>query len=126
MTIDGIERNLDKYNIINKDIGNISINNTKKNIKEEEDHKITELKKACSEFESLFINYIIKEMRATIPKTGMFSGGKAEEIYTSMMDIQLAKNIAEEGGFGLSRMLFEQFVKNDEVENPAKNDGIKY
>ena len=73
------------------------------------------LREACTEFESLFINYILKEMRETIPKTGLFSGGKAEEIYTSMMDVQLAKDIAHKGGFGLSKMLYNQFTKREDV-----------
>jgi flagellar protein FlgJ len=82
------------------------------------------LKKACSEFESIFINYILKEMRASIPKTGLFSGGKAEEIYTSMMDMQLAKDIALKGGFGLSKMLYEQFEKKNEIEENERKDDI--
>ena len=73
------------------------------------------LKETCAEFESLFIHYILKEMRETIPKTGLFSGGKAEEIYTSMMDIQLAKDIAHKGGFGLSKMLYNQFTKREDI-----------
>lgn len=66
------------------------------------------LKEACIELESLFINYLLKEMRATIPKSGFISGGKAEEIYTSMLDSQLAKEMAARGGIGLSSLLCDQ------------------
>ncbi len=68
----------------------------------------TQLKEACFELESLFINYLLKEMRATIPKSGFISGGKAEEIYTSMLDSQLAKEMASSGGIGLSSLLRDQ------------------
>ena len=68
----------------------------------------SQLKEACSEFESVFISYLLKEMRATIPKTGLISGGKAEEIYTSMLDSQIAKEIASQGGIGLSSFVLDQ------------------
>jgi flagellar protein FlgJ len=67
-----------------------------------------ELEKACSELESLFIYYLLKEMRATVPKSGFLGGGKAEDIYTSMLDSQLAKDLSSKGGIGLSSMLLNQ------------------
>jgi len=75
------------------------------------------LKEACFELESLFINHLLKEMRATIPKSGFISGGKAEEIYTSMLDSQMAKEMASRGGIGLSSLLRGQLCidpENDE------------
>lgn len=72
------------------------------------------LKEACFELESLFINYLLKEMRATIPKSGFISGGKAEEIYTSMLDSQLAKEMASRGGIGLSSLLCDQLCTEPE------------
>ena len=66
------------------------------------------LRHACSELESLFIFHLFKEMRATIPKTGFLSGGKGEELYTSMLDAQVARELAAERGMGLSRLLVER------------------
>ena len=48
------------------------------------------LRDACLQMESLFIHHLLKEMRATIDKSGFISGGRAEEIYTSMMDAETA------------------------------------
>lgn len=67
------------------------------------------LKEAVSEFESLFINQMLKSMRDTIGKSELFHGGNAEEIYTSMLDTELSKNMARSGGIGLSDMLLRQF-----------------
>ena len=76
-----------------------------------------QLKKACFELESLFINYLLKEMRATIPKSEFIGGGKAEEIYTSMLDSQLAKEMTSGGGIGLSPLLYDQLcVKPEDDE----------
>ena len=73
-----------------------------------EQPKAIELRKACSEFESVFIAFLLKEMRATVDKSGLIDGGKSEQLYESMMDAQLARKIASTGGFGLAKMLYEQ------------------
>lgn len=75
---------------------------------EPSDKNDSQLKKACSEFESLFVYYLLKEMRATIPKSGFISGGRAEEIYTSMLDSQLARELSSKGGIGISSLLLHQ------------------
>ncbi len=66
-----------------------------------------ELKNACAELESLFIFHLLKEMRATIPKTGLLSGGRGQEVYTSMFDAQIARELASKRGIGLSTLLVE-------------------
>jgi len=76
------------------------------------DKRDAELKETCCELESLFINYLLKEMRQTIDKSGFISGGRAEEIYTSMLDTNLAKQFAHKGGIGLSSIFMEQLSKD--------------
>lgn len=66
------------------------------------------LKAACDDMEAIFIHHMLSEMRKTIPKSGLVDGGRAEEIYTSLMDAELAKNMAGSGGLGLSALLLEQ------------------
>lgn len=75
------------------------------------------LKEACSELESLFIYYLMKEMRATVPKSGFIGGGKAEEMYTSIMDQQMSKKIASEREIGISSALLGQLRGN--IQKPA-------
>jgi flagellar protein FlgJ len=79
-------------------------------------------KEACSELESLFIYYLFKEMRATIPKSGLISGGIAEDVYTSMLDQQLAKELAFKGGIGISPLLFDQLVGKPERGSPSPSE----
>ncbi len=54
----------------------------------------------------------MKEMRATVPKSGLIGGGKAEEMYTSMLDLQMSKKIASEREIGISSALLEQLRGN--------------
>ena len=67
-----------------------------------------QLQAACRDMESLFLSYLLKEMRATIDKSGFISGGKAEEIFTSMLDVELSKKMSPAGGIGLSSILLKQ------------------
>jgi flagellar protein FlgJ len=67
-----------------------------------------QLKSACQDFESIFINQMMQQMRRTIPKQGLFDGGNAEEIYTSMMDSEMSKSISQQKGLGLADVLFRQ------------------
>jgi len=67
-----------------------------------------QLRAACMEMESLFINYLFKEMRATIEKSGFISGGRAEEIFTGLLDVEQSRKISAAGGIGLSSILLEQ------------------
>ncbi|WDN90016.1 flagellar protein FlgJ [Desulfosarcina sp. BuS5] len=69
------------------------------------------LNRTCVEMESLFICQLFKEMRATIPKSGFISGGRAEEVYRSMLDSELAKELAKRNGLGLAPMLRSQLQK---------------
>jgi peptidoglycan hydrolase FlgJ len=92
------------------------------------------LKKACSEMESLFIDYLFKEMRSTIPKSELINGGKGEEIYLSMLDSQLSKELASKGGIGLSSAIYNQLIEKagtlktmnyNEPEQKAKHEQLK-
>ena len=66
------------------------------------------LQKACQQMEALFLSHMLKEMRATVEKSGFISGGQAEEIFTSLLDVEISKKMAARGGIGLSSLLMQQ------------------
>jgi flagellar protein FlgJ len=63
---------------------------------------------ACAEMESLFLSHLLKEMSATVDKSGFISGGQGEEIFTSLLDVEISKKMSAAGGIGLSAILLEQ------------------
>ena len=67
------------------------------------------LKNACSDFESLFINYMLKSMRTAFSEDGIFENNNESRIIRSMFDENLATTMAKGGGMGLGKMLFESF-----------------
>ena len=71
-------------------------------------HSDGELENASKQFESLLLNFMIREMRATVPESTLFPPSMAEEIFTDMMDEQIAGEMAQNGGIGISRMIFNQ------------------
>ncbi|MBW1672322.1 MAG: rod-binding protein [Deltaproteobacteria bacterium] len=72
------------------------------------------LKRTCTEFESIFITYMLKSMRNTLVEDGLFGKTNEAKIVKSMFDEKLALGIARGGGIGLGRMLFEELkTKND-------------
>jgi peptidoglycan hydrolase FlgJ len=68
------------------------------------------LEQACQDFESLFIHQMLEQMRKTVPQGGMFSGGKAEALYTSMLDGEVAKSVSHHRGMGLASVLYRQLI----------------
>ncbi len=81
-----------------------------KNPVEERDKK---LKEACKQFESVFTYEILKTMRNSIQKCDLFSGGQAEEVYQSMLDQELSKNMAGKGSNSIADMLYQQLKHID-------------
>ncbi len=67
------------------------------------------LRKACRDFESLFLFNLFKKMRQTIPSSGMFPSAPGKETFQMMFDQKVAEDLSGRGeGIGLQKMLYEQ------------------
>lgn len=67
------------------------------------------IKEACTEFESLFIYHLMKEMRASIPD-GYLGKSMQSETYTSLFDIEISRRLSEQKGIGLADFLMRQLA----------------
>jgi flagellar protein FlgJ len=65
------------------------------------------LEKTCSEFESIFITYMLKSMRSAVTEDGLLGNSNESKIIRSMFDENLALSMSKGQGMGLGRMLFE-------------------
>ena len=72
-----------------------------------------DLQEASEQFESLLLNFMIREMRATVPESTLLPRSMAEEIFTGMLDEKIADDMAENGGIGLSRLIFDQLKPSE-------------
>jgi flagellar protein FlgJ len=76
------------------------------------DQSEADLKDASEQFEALLLNFMIREMRATVPESTLFERSMAEEIFTGMLDERTAGMMAKNGDVGLSRLIFDQLKGN--------------
>ena len=81
------------------------------------------LKKACTDFEALFVARMLKQMRQTIPQNGLLGNGPGKEVYQGFMDQELAKKISQRGGVGLGEKLYRQVVQREEKSDAATREG---
>jgi len=67
-----------------------------------------DLKKVCSQFESIFIAYLLRQMRKALPKSDFLGGGIVGDIFRDQWDEIMAEKIAQGGGIGLAKVLYEK------------------
>lgn len=77
------------------------------------------LSEVCRDFEAIFLQYLIREMRASVPKDDLFDGGFQEEVFMSLFDESLAKELAKRGGIGIGDMLVKQLSESSRIVHPA-------
>lgn len=71
-------------------------------------------KGVAQQFESLFLNIMLKEMRKTVNRSGLL-GSDAMEAYEQMFDQQIALSMSNAGGIGLAPFIEQQLNKQAPV-----------
>ncbi|PJZ47855.1 cell division protein [Leptospira saintgironsiae] len=84
------------------------------NIKEEinADPYRKKLFDASGEFESMFVKMMLKEMKATVHKSGLIDGGYAEEIFEDMLYDEYSKNLSANSSLGLAEQIYQSLSSN--------------
>jgi flagellar protein FlgJ len=82
----------------------------------------SELKQVCHEFESIFLNMLYKQMRATVPQSDYLESDSASEIYNSMLDDKLCE-VSSQRGIGLGDMMYKQMSKQYKKQDSASAAG---
>ncbi len=68
------------------------------------------LEKACMDFESIFINQMLKSSDSAIFANSGFLKGNDGKIIKSMFNEHLSETMSAGGGMGLGKVLFEQLA----------------
>lgn len=74
------------------------------------------LKEVAKQFESVFVTMMMKSMRDTLPKDGLFSSSQMET-YQEMFDQQLSLDLSKEGGLGLASIIERQISRTIAPDN---------
>jgi len=71
--------------------------------------RLLKLKKACQDFESIFIYYMLKTMRSASASSTLFGKGMGAEIFMQMFDQGLSEKMATTGQFGIWQNLYDKY-----------------
>jgi flagellar protein FlgJ len=72
------------------------------------------VKGAAQQFEAMFINMMMKSMRAATPQEGMLDS-ETSKTFTTMLDQQMSQNMAKRG-VGLAAMLVKQLTQKTDMQ----------
>ncbi|MBL8405565.1 MAG: flagellar assembly peptidoglycan hydrolase FlgJ [Dechloromonas sp.] len=79
------------------------------------------LKAAAQQFETMFLQMVMKSMRDTVPDDGMLNSEQSK-FYTSLLDQQMAQNLSSNGkGVGFAKLI-EQQLGRTMVGNAPEGD----
>lgn len=81
------------------------------------------LKAAAQQFETLFLQMVLKSMRDTVPADGMLQSDQTR-FYNGLLDQQMAQNLASSGsGVGFARLIEQQLGQQLVHTNAASDTG---
>ncbi|HHY10829.1 MAG TPA: flagellar biosynthesis protein FlgJ [Firmicutes bacterium] len=69
------------------------------------------LEDAARQFESLFLHQLLTEMRRTVPDTDLLGNRRAEKLFQSLLDQEMAEHSSKNQGIGLAEMIYEQMSR---------------
>ena len=78
------------------------------------------LRKSAKDFESIFVNMMLKSMRSSVQKSGFIDGGNAEEIYRGMLDQEYSQMMSKTDRIGLASTIERQLARAAGWEMPEK------
>ena len=65
------------------------------------------LKKACQDFETIFISHLFKTMRtASEEESGLWGKGMGSDLFRDLFETEVSREIAGSGGIGLAELLY--------------------
>lgn len=79
------------------------------------------LKKFSEDFESLFLQRLLKEMRKGIPEGGLMEKSMSMEWFEQMFDEAVSNEIAKGGTIGMSQIIYEQLTSEANFDRPLAN-----
>jgi len=81
------------------------------------------LKAAAQQFEALFLQTVLKSMRAATPQDGPLDSDQTR-FYQELLDAQLAQLLAAKGGTGLAKMIEKQLSRSQTTEGDKNAAGM--
>lgn len=84
----------------------------------DQNSKDKELMEVAKKFEAILIHQMLKEMRKTVHKSDLLNSFSQQQ-FESMMDEEIASEMAKHKGIGLADSLFYQLSRLEKNSNPS-------
>lgn len=80
------------------------------------------LRRAARDFEAIFVNQLLRTMRATVPRGGLFPASAGRGLYEGLMDEELARAVSRGRGIGLADLLVRELAtgSREKPSSPAR------
>jgi flagellar protein FlgJ len=83
------------------------------------------LKKACEDFEALFINQLMQSMRRTVLKSKFLEDAPGKEVYQSLFDRELSKKMAQKGALGVGKIIYQKVLEHEKARTLHPSGGLQ-
>ena len=87
------------------------------------DSSLEQMKELGTEFESVFLSMLLKEMRNSL-EDGFFSG-EGSDSFGGMFDLFIGQHLAKSNPIGVSDLLVQQYAKGADAEAEAEAEQNK-
>ncbi len=74
----------------------------------------------AEEFVSVFMNQIMKSMRATVDQNPAMHGDNGEKFFQEMLDSEQSKTLASGSGYGLTDLIYESMMTSYRMADSGK------
>ncbi|MCD8351664.1 MAG: rod-binding protein [Planctomycetaceae bacterium] len=76
------------------------------------------VRQVAEDFVSVFMDQVMKSMRATVQENPMMHGDNGEKFFQEMLDTEQSKTLAKGSGFGLTDLIYESMMTSYRVQQP--------
>lgn len=63
------------------------------------------------QFEAIFVNQLVSEMRKTVHKNDFFKESHAEKVFQGMLDSEYAQKVAQSDQLGLAQLIYQHLLE---------------
>ena len=70
-----------------------------------------DIEKSATQFEALLLQQMFKSMWESLPKEGMLSGSREEELFRDMLNETLAKEVSERQSIGIKAIVMKEMQR---------------
>ncbi|MCC8108207.1 MAG: rod-binding protein [Planctomycetes bacterium] len=83
----------------------------------DEDELERKVRGVAQDFVSVFMNQVMKSMRATVNENEAMHGDNGEKFFQEMLDTEQSKTLAQGSGYGLTDLIYESMMASYRVRS---------